>query len=58
VIFQQVVASVVLILLTGFVVIGWQRAAVVDLGFKPAQLYLVSVDPIRDGFSPQQFTTD
>ena len=46
--------SVVLILLTGFVVVGWQRAAAVDLGFDPAQLYFLSVDPIRDGFTPDQ----
>jgi macrolide transport system ATP-binding/permease protein len=54
IIYQQVSISVVLILLTGFVVVGWRRAATVDLGFNPTQLYLLSVDPIRDGFSPAQ----
>ena len=54
VIYQQVAVSVVLILLTGFVVVGWRRAAAVDLGFNPAQLYFLSVDPIRDGFTPEQ----
>jgi predicted permease len=53
VIYQQVAVSVVLILLTGFVVVGWRRAAV-DLGFDPAHLYFLSVDPIRDGFTPEQ----
>ena len=54
VIYQQVAVSVVLILLTGFVVVGWRRAAAVDLGFNPVQLYFLSVDPIRDGFTPEQ----
>jgi predicted permease len=54
VIYQQVAISVVLILLTAFVVIGWRRAAAVDLGFDPAQLYFLSVDPIRDGFTPER----
>lgn len=51
VIYQQVAVSVVLILLTAFIVVGWRRAAGVYLGFNPEQLYSVSVDPIRDGFS-------
>jgi predicted permease len=54
VIYQQVAVSVVLILLTGFVVVGWRRAAAVELGFNPVQLYFLSVDPIRDGFTPEQ----
>jgi predicted permease len=54
VIYQQVAVSVVLILLTGFVVVGWRRAAAVDLGFDAAQLYFLSVDPIRDGFTPER----
>jgi predicted permease len=54
VIYQQVTVSVVLILLTAFVVVGWRRAAAVNLGFDPAQLYFLSVDPIRDGFTPER----
>jgi predicted permease len=54
VIYQQVAVSMVLILVTGFVVVGWHRASAVDLGFNPSQLYFVSIDPIRDGFSPRQ----
>jgi putative ABC transport system permease protein len=54
VIYQQVAASIVLVLLTAFVVVGWRRAAAVDLGFDPSQLYFLSVDPIRDGFTPQR----
>jgi len=57
-VFQQVTVSVMLVLLTGFVVVGWQRSAGVDVGFDPSRLYLVQVDPIRDGHTParaQQF---
>jgi predicted permease len=54
VIYQQVALSVVLLLLTGFVVVGWRRAASVELGFDPEHLYFVSVDPVRDGFSREQ----
>jgi predicted permease len=50
-VFQQVTASVMLLLLTGFIVVGWQRSAGVDIGFDPAQLYLARIDPIRDGFT-------
>jgi putative ABC transport system permease protein len=51
-VFQQVAVSTVLLLLTGFVVVGWQRSAGVELGFEPANLYLVNLDPVRDGYSP------
>ena len=51
-VFQQVMVSVMLVLLTGFVVVGWQRSAGVDVGFDPSHLYLVRLDPIRDGYTP------
>ena len=51
-VFQQVMVSVMLVLLTGFVVVGWQRSAGVDVGFDPSHLYLVKLDPIRDGYTP------
>jgi macrolide transport system ATP-binding/permease protein len=51
VVFQQVAASVVLLLITGFVVIGWQRSAGLDMGFDPRHLYLVRLDPVRDGYT-------
>jgi predicted permease len=53
-IFQQVTVSVVLVLLTGFVVVGWNRAASVDVGFDPVNLYFMSVDPVRDGADPDR----
>ena len=54
VIYQQVTMSVVLVLLTGFVVVGWRRAASVNVGFNPEQLYFLSVDPVRDGQTAEQ----
>ena len=46
---QQVAASVVLLLLTGFIVIGFGHPA--EMGFDYRNLYLLSVDPVRDGLS-------
>jgi predicted permease len=54
VIYQQVTVSVVLVLLTGFIVVGWQRAATINVGFDPEQLYFLSIDPVRDGYSAVQ----
>jgi predicted permease len=51
-VFQQVTVSILLLLLTSFVVVGWQRAADVDLGFDPAHLYVMKLDPVRDGYAP------
>jgi predicted permease len=54
VIYQQVTVSVVLILLTGFVVVGWRRATHVSLGFDVEHLHFLSVDPLRDGYPADQ----
>ena len=53
-VFQQVTVSVMLVLLTGFIVVGWQRSAGVDVGFDPARLYVARLDPVRDGYTPEQ----
>ena len=53
-VFQQVAASMVLLLLTGFVVVGWQRSAGADVGFDTAQLYRLALDPVRDGYTPER----
>jgi predicted permease len=54
VIYQQVTVSVVLVLLTSFIVVGWRRAATVDVGFVAEHLYFLSIDPVRDGHSAGQ----
>jgi predicted permease len=54
VIYQQVTVSVVLVLLTGFIVVGWNRAAAVNVGFDPEYLYFLNVDPVRDGHTAER----
>ena len=51
VVFQQVVTSMVLLLLTGFVVLGWYRAAGRDLGYDARGAYLIKLDPVRSGLT-------
>jgi predicted permease len=56
-VFQQVAVSIVLVMLTGFVVVGWRRAAHVDVGFDAPNLYFMGVDPVRDGYTPERART-
>jgi hypothetical protein len=53
-VFQQVAISMVLLLLTGFIVVGWQRSASVDVGLDTRNLYAVSLDPVRNGYTPER----
>jgi putative ABC transport system permease protein len=48
---QQVAGSLTLLLITGFIVLGVQRTTSIDPGFDPRNLYMMSVDPLRDGYS-------
>jgi predicted permease len=50
----QVAVSLMLLLVTGFVVIGYQRTTGIDPGFETADLYLLSLDPARDGYSAER----
>jgi predicted permease len=50
----QVSASLMLLLLTGFMVIGFQRTTGIDPGFNPKNLSLISLDPMRNGYSGEQ----
>jgi len=54
---QQVAGSLMLLLITGFVVLGIQRTSSVDPGFDSRNLYMMSVDPLRDGYSPDEAET-
>jgi predicted permease len=47
----QMAASLTLLLITGFLGLGIQNTLGVQEGFNPRNLYLVSVDPVRDGYS-------
>lgn len=53
----QISASLTLLLITGFLVIGHERMAGLQVGFKTEDLYLVSLDPVRDGYSGPQAAT-
>jgi predicted permease len=48
----QMAASLTLLLLTGYLGLGIQDTLGVREGFNPGNLYLVSLDPVRDGYSP------
>lgn len=51
---SQVAASLALLLIMGFMVIGQRHLAGTDLGFDPARIQLLSLDPVRDGYSRQR----
>ncbi|HUK18206.1 MAG TPA: ADOP family duplicated permease [Bryobacteraceae bacterium] len=47
----QMAASLTLLLLTGYLGMGIQSTLGVQQGFDPKNLYLLSLDPVRDGYS-------
>jgi putative ABC transport system permease protein len=47
----QMAASLTLLLLTGYMGLGIQSTLGVQAGFNPSNLYLISLDPVRDGYS-------
>jgi macrolide transport system ATP-binding/permease protein len=47
----QMAASLTLLLLTGYMGIGIQSTMGVQEGFNPRNMYLISLDPVRDGYS-------
>jgi macrolide transport system ATP-binding/permease protein len=50
----QVAASLMLLLLTGFLVIGIGKESTVQTKFDPHAMVLLSIDPVRDGYSPEK----
>ena len=50
----QVAASLMLLLVTGFMVSGYEHTTRLDPGFDTANLELLSIDPVRDGYSAQR----
>jgi predicted permease len=50
----QVAGSLMLLLVTGFLVRSFQRTNELELGFNPSHLYLISLDPMREGYSGEQ----
>ena len=49
---SQMAASLMLLLLTGYMGLGIQSTLGVQEGFDPKDLYLISLDPVRDGYAP------
>jgi macrolide transport system ATP-binding/permease protein len=53
----QVTGSLMLLLITGFLVMGFSQASSIQTKFDPHTMILVSLDPVRDGYSPEQAQT-
>jgi putative ABC transport system permease protein len=43
-----------LLLITGFLVIGISKTSSVQTKFDPHTMYLLSIDPVRDGYTPEK----
>ena len=50
----QVMGSLMLLLITGFLVIGITKASSVETRFDPKTMVLLSIDPVRDGYTPEK----
>ncbi len=50
-IISQVACSLTLLVVLGLLSIGIQTTLTIEAGFNPRNLYLISLDPVRDGYS-------
>ena len=50
----QVGASLMLLLMTGFLVIGISKGSSIRTNFDPNSMYLLSLDPVRDGYTSEK----
>ena len=50
----QVAGSLMLLLITGFLVMGISKESSVQTKLDPHTMYLLSIDPVRDGYSPEK----
>jgi macrolide transport system ATP-binding/permease protein len=50
----QVAGSLMLLLLTGFLVLGIKKISRVQTNFDPKTMYLLSIDPVRDGYTAEK----
>jgi predicted permease len=53
----QVSGSLTLLLIVGLFALGIQTTIGIQEGFNPRDLYLISLDPVRDGYSGEQAAT-
>jgi macrolide transport system ATP-binding/permease protein len=50
----QVAGSLMLLLITGFLVIGISQGSSIQTKFDPNTMVLLSLDPVRDGYAPEK----
>ena len=50
---SQVAGSLMLLLITGFLVIGFSKANQMQTRFDANTMFLLAIDPVRDGYSPE-----
>jgi predicted permease len=50
----QVAGSLMLLLITGFLVMGITKMSGIQTKFDANTMYLLSIDPVRDGYSPEK----
>jgi macrolide transport system ATP-binding/permease protein len=50
----QVAGSLMLLLMTGFLVLGISKASDIQTKFDPHTMYLLSLDPVRQGYAPEK----
>ena len=50
----QLTGSLMLLLITGFLVIGFASASSIETRFNPKTMVLLSIDPARDGYPPEK----
>jgi predicted permease len=50
----QVAGSLMILIITGFIVLGFSAITKTSAVFDTSNLYLMSVDPVRDGYSPDK----
>ena len=50
----QVAGSLMLLLITGFLVMGISKMGSIQTKFDPHLMYLLSIDPVREGYTPEK----
>jgi len=50
----QVASSLMLLLITGFLVIGFSKSSSILTRFDPHTMLLMSIDPVREGYAPEK----
>ena len=51
---SQVAGSLMLLLISGFLVVGISRESSIQTKFDPQKMYLLSIDPVRQGYTPEK----